>query len=74
VAAFSVILSFLEVLQALGRLPAHTQAMMLAYYKDNMTQEEVAERFSATAAAVRMAKSRVMRRLRQEFEDLSDEA
>jgi len=41
---------------------------------EGRSAQEVAERFGATAAAVRMAKSRVMRRLRQEFEGLTAEA
>jgi DNA-directed RNA polymerase specialized sigma24 family protein len=38
-------ISYLEVLQALRRLPANIQAVMVAYYGGDQTQEKVAERF-----------------------------
>lgn len=38
-------ISYLEVLQGLGRLPGYIQALMIAYYGGDRTQEEVAENF-----------------------------
>jgi len=41
-----------EVLQALGRLPANIQAVMIAYYGKNMTPEEVAGKFKISERTV----------------------
>ena len=46
-------ISYLEVLQALARLPARIQAVMIAYYGKDMTQEEVAERFRVSEHTIR---------------------
>lgn len=50
-----------------------TWQMFWGVAAEGRTAQEVAESFDLTASAVRMAKSRVMRRLRQELEDLMDE-
>lgn len=45
-------ISYLEVLQALARLPARIQAVMIAYYGKDMTQEQVAERLRRSPRTV----------------------
>jgi len=46
-------MSYDEVLQALGRLPANIQVVMIAYYGQEMTQEEVAEMFRVSERTIR---------------------
>lgn len=46
-------ISYLEVLQALATVRANIQAVMIAYYGKDMTQEEVAERFRVSERTVR---------------------
>jgi len=46
-------ISYLEVLQALGTLPANIQAVMIAYYGRGMTQEETAEKFRVSERTIR---------------------
>jgi len=46
-------ISYLEVLEALGRVPARIQAIMIAYYGREMTQEEVAEMFRVSDRTIR---------------------
>jgi len=46
-------ISYLEVLQALGTLPANVQAIMIAYYGSEMTQEEVAETFRVSVSTLK---------------------
>lgn len=45
--------SYLEVLQALGRLPANVQAVMIMYFGRDMTQEEVAETVRVSERTIR---------------------
>jgi len=45
--------SYLEVLQALSQLPSRIQAVMIAYYGQDMTQEGVAEMFRVSDRTIR---------------------
>lgn len=46
-------ISYLEVLQALARLPARIQAVMIAYYGADRTQEDVAESFRISMSTLK---------------------
>lgn len=57
-------ISYLEVLQALGRLPERIQAVMITYYGEEATEEEVAEKF-------RMSTATLQRWLRQGLDEMA---
>jgi len=46
-------ISYLEVLQALGKVPARIQAVMIVYYSGEATQEEVAENFRMSVSTLK---------------------
>jgi len=46
-------ISYLEILAALAMLPAKYQAVMIAYYGTEMTQEEVAEKFRMSVSTLK---------------------